>query len=109
MAHHPMWPGRGAVAQLGERRLCKAEVGSSILPGSTTRTCGPRRSGFRDRRAPGALAGGEAGQRTFTTEERWNCERVRRASPRGWAPEPGEIQCVRALIEVKLPRRTVDA
>ena len=36
MAHHPMWPGRGAVAQLGERRLCKAEVGSSILPGSTT-------------------------------------------------------------------------
>jgi hypothetical protein len=26
---------RGAVAQLGERRLCKAEVGGSSPPGST--------------------------------------------------------------------------
>jgi hypothetical protein len=25
----------GAIAQLGERLLCKQEVGSSILPGST--------------------------------------------------------------------------
>ena len=32
----PWWVNRGAVAQPGERRLCKAEVGGSSPPGSTT-------------------------------------------------------------------------
>ena len=44
MAHHSPVAGecersdafQGAVAQLGERRLCKAEVGGSSPPGSTT-------------------------------------------------------------------------
>ena len=43
MAHHSPTEGecrrpepfQGAVAQLGERRLCKAEVGGSSPPGST--------------------------------------------------------------------------
>jgi hypothetical protein len=47
MAHHSPTEGecrrpepfQGAVAQLGERRLCKAEVGGSSPPGST-RTSG---------------------------------------------------------------------
>jgi hypothetical protein len=30
-----LWRIRGAVAQSGERRLCKAEVGGSSPPGST--------------------------------------------------------------------------
>ena len=91
MAHqHPQpgheWRavGRGAVAQLGERRLCKAEVGGSSPPGSTTSHRGHlaairqwpgthhsgkrsrgesrRRRPERERSAPGAG--------TFTTEER---------------------------------------
>ena len=32
---------RGAVAQLGERRLCKAEVGGSSPPGSTNQGVRP--------------------------------------------------------------------
>jgi hypothetical protein len=35
MAHHWLVARAGAVAQLGERRLCKAEVGGSSPPGST--------------------------------------------------------------------------
>ena len=34
---HPDPPSRGAIAQLGEHRLCKPGVGGSNPPGSTTR------------------------------------------------------------------------
>ena len=43
---------RGAVAQLGERRLCKAEVGGSSPPGSTNE--GARPEG-RDREISASL------------------------------------------------------
>ena len=72
--------GRGAVAQLGERRLCKAEVGGSSPPGSTISylaATGQRHthhSGKRSRgeEPPAASWAGAKRPRagTFTTEER---------------------------------------
>ena len=68
--------GRGAVAQLGERRLCKAEVGGSSPPGSTNWL--PARPGTlhqrdtqRWRQPPAASSTGASGSRAgaFTTEE----------------------------------------
>ena len=56
----------------------------------------------------GALAGGEAGNGPSQPKSDGTANGFG-AFPTGRAPEPGEIQCVRALIEVKLPRRTVDA
>ena len=75
---------RGAVAQLGERRLCKAEVGGSSPPGSTTSTWQPPGSQpataghtsqreTQPRREPRAASWTGAKRSragTFTTEER---------------------------------------
>ena len=71
MAHqHPQpgheWRavGRGAVAQLGERRLCKAEVGGSSPPGSTTNDRATAHTSAGNaaaaRAAGGVLGGSEA-------------------------------------------------
>ena len=48
---HPDPPNRGAIAQPGERRLCKPGVGGSNPPGSTTRPAPTRYRSAPDRRA----------------------------------------------------------
>ena len=90
MAHHSGAGRRGAVAQLGERRLCKAEVGSSSLLGSTTRLSGNGKSGFGNRGAPG----GAPRQRSRDGPSQLKSDETANgfaAFLSGDAAEPGEI------------------
>ena len=86
LASVPVSQWLGAVAQLGERRLCKPEVVGSIPIGSTIH-------------APTFARLGPGGHRSLTTEY----ERVERTAPR--VEQPEEVARHADIVWVRLRRR----
>ena len=135
LAHHRVWPtmglvpdrsGKGGVAQLGERLLCKQEVIGSIPFTSTTAPPpghlhhGPPRTGRRTATGPAEL-----GMRTLGSRGAWlpagmlidrvkrrvECDRGGRplGAGAGLCPDSGPMVCRSVFMEKWLPCPAIGA